>query len=387
MSMEFDLTSEQMQIRDVAREFAREVVAPAAERHDHEGTFPLEVIRQMGELGFFGLALPVAHGGSGAGMLTTSLVLEEIGWADQSVAITLSVSGGLAGGMIARLGTDELRERWLPGLASGEILASFALTEPGGGSDAGAVRTTASLADGGWRIDGTKAFITNSGTPITGVHVVTAVTDPGGGPRAMSTILVPADAEGVMVAPSYRKMGWHAGDTHELVFEACSVPADHLLGERGRGLPQALEALAGGRISVAAISVGLAQACLDTSIRYASEREAFGRPVGANQLIQAKLADMRMRVEGARLLTQRAAWLRDEGRPHSVDAAIAKVVASELAVDASREAVQVHGGYGFMEEFPVARFYRDAKVLEIGEGTSEILRLLIAKDLGLPQGT
>jgi short-chain 2-methylacyl-CoA dehydrogenase len=384
--MDFDLTPEQRQLRDVAREFAREVVAPAAEQHDREHTFPLEIVRQMGELGFFGLNLPESHGGSGAGMLTSTIVLEEIGWADQSVAITLSVSSGLAGGMIARLGTDAQRDRWLPGLAAGEILASFALSEPGGGSDAAAATTSATLADGTWTIDGAKAFITNSGTPITGVHVVTAATEPGGGRDGLSTILVPAGSDGLTVAPSYRKLGWHAADTHELVFESCRVSEDHLLGARAEGFRQALDALAGGRIAVAAISVGLAQACLDASVRYASEREAFGRPVGSNQLIQAKLADIRSGVEAARLLTHRAAWLRDEGRPHTVEAAIAKIIASETAVDATRQAVQVHGGYGFMEEFPVARFYRDAKVLEIGEGTSEILRLLVARDLGLPRG-
>ena len=384
--MDFDLTPEQRQLRDVAREFAREVVAPEAEQHDRDHSFPLEIVRQMGALGFFGLSLPESHGGSGAGMLTSTIVLEEIGWADQSVAITLSVSSGLAGGMIARLGTDAQRDRWLPGLAAGEILASFALSEPGGGSDAAAATTSATLADGSWTIDGAKAFITNSGTPITGVHVVTAATEPGGGRQGLSTILVPASSGGLTVAPSYRKLGWHAADTHELVFDSCRVPEDHLLGIRAEGFRQALDALAGGRIAVAAISVGLAQACLDASVRYASEREAFGRPVGSNQLIQAKLADIRSGVDAARLLTHRAAWLRDEGRPHTVEAAIAKIVASETAVDATRQAVQVHGGYGFMEEFPVARFYRDAKVLEIGEGTSEILRLLVARDLGLPRG-
>jgi short-chain 2-methylacyl-CoA dehydrogenase len=384
--MDFDLTPEQRQLRDVAREFAREVVAPAAEQHDRDHSFPLEIVRQMGALGFFGLSLPESHGGSGAGMLTSTIVLEEIGWADQSVAITLSVSSGLAGGMIARLGTEPQRDRWLPRLAAGEILASFALSEPGGGSDAAAATTSATLAGETWTIDGAKAFITNSGTPITGVHVVTAATEPGGGRKGLSTILVPAGSDGLTVAPSYRKLGWHAADTHELVFESCRVPEDHLLGTRAEGFRQALDALAGGRIAVAAISVGLAQACLDASVRYASEREAFGRPVGSNQLIQAKLADIRSGVDAARLLTHRAAWLRDEGRPHTVEAAIAKIVASETAVDATRQAVQVHGGYGFMEEFPVARFYRDAKVLEIGEGTSEILRLLVARDLGLPRG-
>ncbi len=382
--MDLDLSPEQQQLRDVVREFATEVVTPAAERHDREETFPLEVVRQMGELGFFGLTLPEAYGGVDAGTLTNCVALEELGRADQSVAITVSVSSGLAGGMIARLGTDEQRGRWLPGIARGEILGSFALTEPGGGSDAAAATTTARVDGDAWVLDGTKSFITNSGTPITGVHVLTAATEPGGGPRGLSTILVPADAEGITVGPPYRKMGWHACDTHELAFTDCRVSQENLLGPRGRGFPHALEALDGGRISVAAIAVGLIQACLDHSLRYAGERTAFGKTIGEFQLIQAKLADMRARLESARLLTYRAAWLRDQGRPHTAEASVAKLVASEAAVASANDAVQIHGGYGYIEEFPVARFYRDAKILEIGEGTSEIQRLILARDLGLP---
>jgi short-chain 2-methylacyl-CoA dehydrogenase len=382
--MDFDLSAEQQELRAVVRAFADEVVAPAAEGHDREATFPLEVVHQMAELGFFGLTLPEAYGGSDAGTLSFAVVLEELGRADQSVAVTVSVSGSLAGGMIARLGTDEQKERWLPDLAAGTALASFALTEPGGGSDAAAARTTARLENGEWVLDGSKAFITNSGTPITSVHVVAAVTDPGQGARGLSSILVPAGTQGLTVGPAYRKMGWHAGDTHELAFDGCRVPEDHLLGERGRGFSQALSSLDGGRIAIGAIATGLAQACLDHSLAYAGEREAFGKRIGTYELIQAKLADMRARTEAARLLTHRAAWLRDQGRPHVAEAATAKLVASEAAVWCAREAVQIHGGYGYIEEFPVARFYRDAKVLEIGEGTSEILRLVIAKDLGAP---
>ena len=382
--MDFDLAPEQEDLRRVVRRFADEVVAPAAEEHDREATFPMEVVTQMGELGFFGLTLPEEFGGSGASTLSNCVVLEELGRADQSVAVTVSVSGGLAGGMIATHGTQAQKERWLPQLATGEILASFALTEPGGGSDAAAAKTTARLEDGSWILDGTKAFITNSGTPITGVHVVAAATELGGGSHGLSSILVPAGTDGLTVGPPYRKLGWHACDTHELSFADCRVPRDHLLGERGRGFAQALTSLTGGRISIAAIAVGLAQACLDHSLSYAMEREAFGRPIGGFQLIQAKIADMRAAVESARLLTYRAAWLKDEDRPHTAEAAVAKLVASEAAVACAREAVQVHGGYGYIEEFPVARFYRDAKVLEIGEGTSEVQRLILARDLGLP---
>jgi short/branched chain acyl-CoA dehydrogenase len=384
--VDFDLSDDQRELRREVRRFAEEVVMPAAEIHDREETFPLDVVRQMGELGFFGLPLPEAYGGAGAGALTTAIVLEELGRADQSVAVTLSVASGLAGGMIVALGTDAQKERWLPPLAAGEILASFALTEPGGGSDAAEARTTARLDGGHWVLDGTKSFITNSGTPITGVHVVQAATEPGGGTHALSSFLVPAGTRGLTVGAAYRKMGWHASDTHELAFDGCRVPEDHLLGERGRGFAQALSALDGGRIAIAAIAVGLAQACLDDSVRYANERHAFGRSIGSFELIQAKLADMRAATESARLLTHRAAWLKEQDRPYTAEASLAKLVSSEAAVMCAREAVQIHGGYGYIEEYRVARFYRDAKVLEIGEGTSEIQRLIIARDLGMPAG-
>jgi short/branched chain acyl-CoA dehydrogenase len=383
--MNFDLTAEQEDFRKVIREFAEQVVAPGAAERDATEEFPLEVVRRMAELGLFGLPFPEAYGGSEADTVTICLAVEEIGRIDQSVGITLSAAVGLGGGMIHRFGTPEQHERWLRPVAAGELLASFCLTEPGGGSDAAAARTVASPKEGGWVIDGAKAFITNCGTPISGVHVVVAATEEGGGKHGLSTFLVPADAAGITVEAPYRKLGWHASDTHGLVFEGVQVTGDALLGERGRGFAQCLAILTGARITIAALAVGLAQACLDESVRYAIDRTAFGRPIGANQMIQAKLADMRVATESARLLTYRAAWLRDEGREHVAEASIAKLVASEAAVSCAREAAQIHGGYGYMEDSPIARFYRDAKVLEIGEGTSEIHRLILARELGLPE--
>jgi butyryl-CoA dehydrogenase len=268
-------------------------------------------------------------------------------------------------------------------MARGEAIGAFALTEPGGGTDAGAVRTTARLEGDEWVIDGAKAFITNSGTPITSV-VLVAARDEDAKAGPISTVVVPAGTPGMTVGPGYRKVGWRSSDTHEVAFDGCRVPADHLLGERGRGYPQFLETLADGRVAIAALSVGLARGCLEESVKYATEREAFGRPIGAFQGLQFKIADMKVAVENARLATLRAAWLRDAGRPYATEASIAKLYASEIATTCARDAVQVHGGYGYTEEFPVARFYRDAKVLEIGEGTSEIQRVLIARSLGLP---
>ena len=382
--MNFDLTPEQQEFRAVMRAFADDVIAPGASERDEREEFPLDILGKMAGLGLLGLPFPEEHGGSGADSVTLCIAIEEIGRVDQSMGITLSAAVGLGAGMIDRFGTSEQKERWLAPACRGEILVSFALTEPGGGSDAAAARTTASLEGSEWTIDGTKAFITNCGTSITGAHVVAAVTEPGGGSHGLSTFVVPADTPGITVAPSYRKLGWRSSDTHELSFQGCRVPADALLGERGQGFPQCLAVLSGGRISVAALSVGLAQACLDHSLGYAKERSSFGRPIGATQAIQLKLADMRVRTETARLTTYRAAWLKDSGRPFVAEASMAKLVASEAAVANASDALQIHGGAGFMEELPIARFYRDAKVLEIGEGTSEIQRLLLAADLGLP---
>ena len=372
-------------MRALVREFAEEVVAPGAGERDEREEFPLEIVRRMGELGLFGLPIPQEYGGLGADALTWALVIEELARADSSVAVTLSVASGLAGGMIVRYGTAEQKERWLPQVAAGRTLGSFALTEPSGGSDIRALRTTAHEAEGGWTIDGSKSFITNSGTPLSGFLVVACRTD--APPHDVSTILVPADAEGLVIGPPYRKMGWRSSDTHEVSFQGCRVGADQLVGARGHGLSQCLAALDDGRISIAAMSVGLAQACLDASLAYAGEREAFGRPIGDHEAVAFKLADMRVGIDAARLLTHRAAWLKDQDRPYTAAAAAAKLHASTVANACARDAVQIHGGYGYTEEFPVARYYRDAKVLEIGEGTSEILRLVLARDLGLRPGS
>jgi alkylation response protein AidB-like acyl-CoA dehydrogenase len=381
--MEFELTPEQQQVRDLVREFATQEIAPGAGERDEREELPLDIVKKLGELGICGVPIPEADGGLGADAITWALVIEELGRADASVAVTVSVASGLAAGMVARYGTDAQRQRWLPPIAAGEMLAGFGLTEPGSGSDAAALRTKARSDGGDWVIDGSKSFITNSGTPITGFVVVACRTEEEGGANGVSTIVVPSDTPGFSVGPPYKKLGWRSSDTHELSFEGCRVPEDHLLGERGKGLAQCLAALDDGRISIAALSVGLAQGCLDASVAYARDREAFGRPIGDYEAIAFKLADMRATIEAARLLTYRAAWLKDQGQPYTTEAAIAKLRASETAVDVAREAVQVHGGYGYTEEFPVARAYRDAKVLEIGEGTSEILRLVIARDLGL----
>ncbi|HZB00778.1 MAG TPA: acyl-CoA dehydrogenase family protein [Actinomycetota bacterium] len=380
--MDFALTAEQAQVRDLVREFADQEIAPGAGERDEREELPLDIVKKLGELGICGVPLPEDFGGLGADAVTWALVIEELGRADASVAVTVSVASGLAGGMVARYGTDAQRQRWLPPIADGEMLAGFGLTEPGSGSDAASLRTRARPDGDEWVIDGSKSFITNSGTPITGFVIVACRTEDGeqGG---ISTILVPSDAPGFRVGPPYRKLGWRSSDTHELSFEACRVPRDHLVGAAGKGLGQCLAALDDGRISIAALSVGLAQGCLDASVAYAKEREAFGRPIGNYEAIAFKIADMRAAIDAARLLTYRAAWRKDQGMPYTTEAAVAKLRASETAVDVAREAIQVHGGYGYTEEFPVARAYRDAKVLEIGEGTSEILRLVIARDLGL----
>jgi alkylation response protein AidB-like acyl-CoA dehydrogenase len=382
--VDLELTAEQQALRDAVRAFAEEVVAPAAAGYDEREEFPLEVLRRAAEMGLFGIPFPERWGGQGGDLLSFCVALEEIARYDSSVAITLEAAVGLAANPLHRYGNDEQRERWLVPMARGEAIGAFALTEPGGGSDAHAIRTSARLDGDAWVIDGSKAFITNSGTPITSVILV-AARDEGAEAGDVSTIVVPAGTPGMTIGPGYRKVGWRASDTHEVAFDGCRVPSDHLLGERGRGFAGFLETLTDGRIAIAALAVGLARGCLEESVRYAREREAFGHPIGAFEAIGFKLADMAVGVETARLAVHRAAWLRDAGRPCATEASIAKLYASEVAVDAAREAVQVHGGYGYVEEFPVARYYRDAKVLEIGEGTSEIQRLLIARALGLPE--
>jgi alkylation response protein AidB-like acyl-CoA dehydrogenase len=381
--VDLELSEEQRSFRDLVRSFAEEVVAPAAPGYDERGEFPLDVIRKMGELGLFGIPFPEEVGGQGGDLTTLCLALEELARWDSSVAITLEAAVGLAANPIFRFGTEEQKQEWLVPMARGEALGAFALTEPGGGSDARALRTTAKLDGDGWTIDGSKAFITNAGTPITSVILV-AARDPDAPQGDVSTILLPAGTPGLVVGPEYRKVGWRASDTRELSFDGVRVPEGNLLGARGRGYAQFLETLADGRVAIAALSVGLARGCLEESVRYATEREAFGRPIGAFQALQFKIADMKVAVDTARLAVLHAAGVRDAGKPFATEASIAKLYASEIAVTCAREAVQVHGGYGFIEEFPVARFYRDAKVLEIGEGTSEIQRLLIARALGLP---
>jgi len=376
----FALSPEHEAFQRVVRDFAVAEIAPHAEEWDRAGEFPLAAVRKMGELGLFGLIFPEEYGGADADFLSLCLAIEEVARVDSSMAITLEAAVGLGANPIHRFGTADQKERWLPPLVAGESLAAFGLTEPGAGSDAGATSTRAELDGDEWVIDGSKVFITNSGTDITSLVTVTART----GPDEISSIVVPAGTEGLVVEPAYRKMGWRASDTHGLQLQACRVPADHLLGERGRGYRQFLEILDEGRIAVAAMAVGLAQGCLDESLAYAKERHQFGQPIGSFQAISFKIADMQTAVDAARLLTHRAATLRDSGGSFKQEAAAAKLFASEAAVDAAREATQIFGGYGFMDSSPVARFYRDAKVLEIGEGTSEVQRMVIAKALGLP---
>ncbi|MET7965954.1 acyl-CoA dehydrogenase family protein [Micromonospora sp. NPDC005305] len=382
--MDFRLSEEQEALRESVRDFAREVVAPAIAEHYEQHTFPYEIIRQMGKMGLFGLPFPEEHGGMGGDYFALCLALEELARVDSSVAITLEAAVSLGAMPIHRFGTDEQKARWLPKLLSGEALASFGLTEPGTGSDAGGTQTRAVLDGDEWVINGSKAFITNSGTDITALVTVTAVTGvrPDGS-KELSTIIVPSGTPGFTVAPGYSKVGWTASDTHELTFDDCRVPASNLLGERGRGFAQFLRILDEGRIAIAALAVGLAQGCLDESLRYAKEREAFGQPIGNYQAIQFKIADMEMKAHTARLAYYDAAARMLAGEPFKRQAAIAKLHASTIAVDNAREATQIHGGYGFMNEYPVARFWRDSKILEIGEGTSEVQRMVIARDLGM----
>ncbi|MGH2826787.1 MAG: acyl-CoA dehydrogenase family protein [Actinomycetota bacterium] len=383
--MDFDLSPEQQEFQKTVRAFVDDAIRPHAERWDAEGELPMEAVKQMAELGLFGLPFPEEYGGMGGDFLTLCLAIEELARVDSSLAITLEAAVGLGAMPIWHFGTAEQRQRWLPQLARGEKLAGFGLTEPGGGSDAGATRTSARLVGGEWVINGSKAFITNSGTPITEFVTVTALTDNRGGRKEISAIIVPNGTEGFAVGKGYRKMGWHHSDTRELSFNDVHVPEENLLGNRGEGFKNFLKILDDGRIAIAALAVGLAQGCVDESIRYAKERTAFGRPIGDFQALQFKIADMAMKTELARTAYHRAAWLKELGRPYKKEAAMAKLYASEIAVDVARDAVQVHGGYGYIEEFPVCRHFRDSKILEIGEGTSEVMRILIARELGLAQ--
>ncbi|GAA2680675.1 acyl-CoA dehydrogenase [Actinoplanes palleronii] len=384
--VDFRLGDELTDLRDSVRQFAREQVAPVIAEHYENKTFPYDVIRQMGAMGLFGLPFPEEYGGMGGDYFALCLVLEELARVDSSVAITLEAAVSLGAMPIFRYGTEAQRKQWLPQLLSGEALAAFGLTEPGCGSDAAGTTTRAVLDEstGEWVINGTKAFITNSGTDITVLVTVTAVTGiKPDGSKELSTIIVPSGTPGFTVAPGYSKVGWCASDTHELSFDDVRVPAENLLGERGRGFAQFLRILDEGRIAIAALSVGLAQGCVDESVSYAKQRTAFGHPIGDNQAVQFLIADMDLRAHVARLGYYDAAARMLAGDDFKRYAAIAKLNASNAAMENSRYATQVHGGYGFMNESAVGRFYRDAKILEVGEGTSEVQRMLIARGLGL----
>lgn len=390
--MTFELSKDHEDFRRVVRDFAEAEIAPHAAGWDAEHRFPVELVAKMGDLGLFGLIAPEEYGGAGGDFTSLCVAIEELGRVDQSCGITLSAGVGLGITPILTFGDAEQKQRWLPDLVAGRALAAFGLTEPDGGSDAAATRTRARSVGGTWVIDGAKAFITNSGTSITSVITVTARTGerPEGRPE-ISAVLVPAGTPGLLVEPAYRKLGWHASDTHGLTFTDCRVPERNLLGRRGRGVQQFLATLDDGRIAISALALGLARACLEICQEHATVRTAFGRPIGANQGIAFPIADLAVAVESARLLTYRAAWLKDEhtaGRRAAAEvrqaAAMAKLHSTTAAVEATRLATQVLGGVGFMEESPVARFYRDAKVLEIGEGSSEIQRLVLARGLGLP---
>ena len=366
----------------MVREFAEDRITPNAEQWDADHHFPADIVREMGDLGLFGITADEEWGGAGADFTSLCIAIEEIARADQSMAITIEAGVGLGINPIHQFGSDEQKAKWLPDLVAGRTLAGFGLTEAEGGSDAGATATKAVLDGDEWVINGSKAFITNSGTAMTSVVTITAST----GPSEISTILVPLGTEGFTVEPGYRKMGWRASDTHPLTFIDARVPADNLLGERGKGFHQFLSTLDDGRIAVGAMAVGVLQACLEESVAYASDRHAFGKPIGSYQAIAFKCADIEVMTNAARLLTYKAAWLKDQGMPFKQEAAIAKLYASEAAVTATRDATQIFGGAGFMDETLVARHYRDSKALEIGEGTSEVQRLVISRGLGLPTG-
>jgi alkylation response protein AidB-like acyl-CoA dehydrogenase len=382
MSISFALTEEHQALRDVVRQFALEKVAPRAEEMNRTGEFPVDLVLQMGRMGLFGLPFPEAYGGSGGDFLSVCLAIEELGRVDQSLGITLEAAVSLGAMPIYRFGTEEQRRRWLPPLAAGERLAGFGLTEPGGGSHAGALRTRALRDIDGWVIDGSKRFITNVGTAISAFVTIAAVTNET--PREITNFVVPTGTPGYVIGTGYRKVGWHASDTRDLIFDGVRVPLDHQLGARGQGLANFLEILDGGRIAIAALATGSIQGCVDECLRYAHERDAFGKPIGGHQAIAFKIADMEVQAELSRHAYWHAAWLMGEGRPFKRAASVAKLYATEAAVTAAREACQVFGGYGFTTEFLVGRLYQDAKALEIGEGTSEIQRMLIARDLGLP---
>jgi short/branched chain acyl-CoA dehydrogenase len=379
--LDLGLTDEHRLLRDTVRDFARREVAPVAEELDRTKAFPYEIVAKLGELGLMGVPFPEEYGGGGADTLSYALAVEELARVDSSVCITMAAHTSLGTMPIYLWGTDEQKDDWLPDLCAGRRLAAFGLTEPEAGSDAGATRTRARLEDGEWVIDGAKQFITNAGTDISGCVTITALTGSDGGRREISNLIVPNGTPGYEPGEPYRKMGWNASDTRPLAFEGCRVPEGSLLGRRGEGFKQFLHILDGGRIGVAAMGVGLAQGALDEAISYAKERQAFGKPIAKFQAIQAKVADISAQLEAARLLVYRAALEKDAGESFTLTAAQAKLITGRLAVRACEEAVQIHGGYGYIEEYPVCRFYRDAKILTIGEGTDEVQQMVIADRL------
>ncbi|MDQ3759748.1 MAG: acyl-CoA dehydrogenase family protein [Actinomycetota bacterium] len=381
--MDFSLTDEQRLIRDTVRDFARNEVAPVAEELDRTKAFPYDLVAKLGELGLMGIPFSEEYGGGGADTLSYVLAVEELARVDSSVGITLAAHTSLGTMPINLWGTSEQKEEWLPELCAGRKLAAFGLTEPEAGSDAGATRTRAKLEDSEWVIDGAKQFITNAGTDISGCVTITAVTDSENGSKEISNIIVPNGTPGYEQGEAYRKMGWNASDTRPLTFSGARVPEANLLGRLGGGFKQFLHILDGGRIGVAAMGIGLAQGALDEAIAYANERKAFGQPIGKFQAIQTKVADISAQLEAARLLTYRCAVQKDAGESFTLTAAQAKLITGRLAVRACEEAVQIHGGYGYIEEYPVCRFYRDAKILTIGEGTDEVQQMVIARGLGL----
>jgi short-chain 2-methylacyl-CoA dehydrogenase len=377
--MDLDLSHEHELVRDTVREFAREKVAPVAEELDREHRFPYDLVTELADLGLMGMTISEEYGGAGADTVSYAIAIEELTRVDSSVAITVAAHHSLGTLPIYYYGSEEQKREWLPDLASGKKLAAFGLTESGAGSDAGATRTRAELRDGSWVINGSKIFITNAGTDISACVTITALTGEG----EVSNLIVPNGTPGYEISAPMRKLGWRASDTRELSFRDCAVPEGNLLGPRGRGFHQFLEILDGGRISVASMGVGLGQGAYDLAYAYAKEREQFGRPIASFQAVQFKLTDMATEIEAGRALTYKAAWLKDQGRPFAREAAMAKLYTGELAHRAVNDSLQIHGGYGFMEEFAISRLYRDQKILEIGEGTNEVQRMVIAKHLGL----
>ncbi len=377
--MSWELSDDHELLRATVRDFAEQHIAPHAAQWDRSCHFPVDVVHAMGELGLFGIVFPERWGGGDGDFASLCVAIEELGRVDQSMGITLSAGVGLGANPIFRFGDDDQRDRWLPDLVAGRALGAFGLTEPDGGSDAGATRTRAEWRGDEWVLNGSKAFITNCGTDITSIVTVTARTDDG-----ISAFIVPAGTPGMIIEPAYDKLGWHASDTHGITFVDCRIPAENLLGKPGQGFRNFLSILDDGRVAISALALGSARACLEMSVEYAQQRHAFGGPIGRFQGLAFQLSDLAVQVENAHNLTYKAAWLKDQGRPIGQAASMAKLYSTEAAVDAARVATQVFGGMGFIEETPVARFYRDAKILEIGEGTSEIQRLVIARNLGLP---